>query len=93
MAGQRNIYIFIIPYPHHSSLEIIKHQEELVMVLGVLYANIYNNYVLLPLLCACLHIFFRGWGLNTYESGVNIINPFLYKFGCKYNNTEEPGDY
>ena len=68
MAGQRNIYTFIIPDPHPSSLEIIKHQEELVMVLGVLYANIYNNHVLSPLLCACLHIYIFLEGLSTYES-------------------------
>ena len=93
MTGQRNIYTFIIPDPHPIPLEIIKHQEELVMVLGVLYANIYNNYVLSPLLCACLHILFFGEGLNTYESGVDIIDPLLYMFGCKYNSTGEPVQY
>ena len=89
MAGQGNIYTFIIPDPHPSPLEIIKHQEELVRTLEVLYANIYKNYILSPLLCACLHILFLGEGLNTYENGVDIIDPFLYMFGCKYNNTEE----
>jgi hypothetical protein len=57
MAGQRNIYTFIIPDPHPSLLEIIKHQEELVMALGVLYANIYNDYVLSPL-CVLAYIYF-----------------------------------
>ena len=56
MAGQRNIYIFIIPDPHHSPLEIIKHQEELVMALGVLNANIYNDYVLHPF-CVLAYIY------------------------------------
>jgi hypothetical protein len=38
------------------------------------------------------YIFF--WeGLNTYESGVDIIDPFLYMFGCKYNSTGEPVQY
>ena len=58
MTGQSNIYTFIIPDSHPSPLEIIKHQEELVMALGVINANIYNNYVLSPPLCACLNIFF-----------------------------------
>ena len=64
MAGQRTIYTFIIPDPHPSPLEIIKHQEELVIVLGVIDANIYNNYVLSPPLCACLHIYFFGRGIK-----------------------------
>ena len=53
MTGQSNIYTFIIPDSHPSPLEIIKHQEELVMALGVINANIYNNYVLSPPLCGC----------------------------------------
>ena len=56
MTGQRNIYTFIIPDPHPSPLEIIKHQEELVMALGVIDANIHNNYVLSPL-CVLAYIY------------------------------------
>ena len=56
MTGQRNIYTFIIPDPHPIPLEIIKHQEELVMVLGVIDANLYNNYVVSPF-CVLAYIY------------------------------------
>ena len=43
-------------------------------------------------LCVVANVYLGG-GLSTYERGVDIIDPFLYMFGCKYNSTGEPVQY
>jgi hypothetical protein len=72
--------------------EIIKHQEDFVMTLGILDTNIYNTYIVSPLF-VWFFIYNNLFGGIKHESGVEIIDPFLYMFGCKYNNTEEPVQY
>ena len=54
VAGKRKQYTFIIPDPHPGPLqilvyEIIKHQGDVVMTLGILDTNIYNTYIVWPL--------------------------------------------
>ena len=43
-------------------------------------------------LCVLSNVYWGGGGgthMFIYENGVETIDPFLCKFGCKYNNTEE----